>query len=132
MASSWRIGGFSLSLALYLDDCAYSHRLRQLLVDAGYDVQTPADVDPPLTGADDESHFTYGKASQRAILTLNARDFKVLHDRDSNHWGILAVYQDNDPTRDMSYGDIVQAITNLRATGVDIFGGFWILNAYRW
>jgi hypothetical protein len=121
-----------LSLTLYLDDCAFSHRLRQLLLEAGYDVETPADVHPPLTGADDAVHFVHAKAAGRTILTLNPRDFKELHDRDPDHFGILAVYQDNDPTKDMSYHQIVQAIANLESTGVTIAREFWSLNRYRW
>ena len=39
-----------MSLKIYLDDCAFSYRLRQLLRDAGYTVQIPAEVIPPLTG----------------------------------------------------------------------------------
>jgi predicted nuclease of predicted toxin-antitoxin system len=121
-----------LSLKLYLDDCAFSHRLRQLLCHAGHDVEAPADTVPPLTGAGDAVHFAHAKATDRVILTLNPRDFKALHDQDSNHPGILTVYQDNDPTKDMSYSDIVQAIANLERNVAKIAGGFWSLNAYRW
>ena len=95
-------------------------------------MQVPADVEPSLTGAADATHLDHARAVDRAILTLNARDFKALHDRDADHAGILAVYQDNDPTRDMRYVDIVQAIGNLENTVPQIAGGFWILNAYRW
>lgn len=121
-----------MSLTLYLDDCAFSHELRKLLLEAGHDVEVPAEVCPPLTGEDDAIHFAHAKAAGRTILTLNPRDFKELHDHDSGHFGILAVYQDNDPTRDMSYRQIVRAIANLESTGVTIAGGFWTLNAYRW
>jgi hypothetical protein len=121
-----------LSLALYLDDCAFSHELRRLLVEAGHTVETPADVNPPLTGEDDPIHFAHARATGQIILTLNARDFKEMHDQDSDHPGILVVYQDNDPARDMSYREIVQAIANLEKTGVTIAGGFWPLNLYRW
>jgi hypothetical protein len=121
-----------LSLKLYLDDCAYSRRLCQLLREAGHDVQTPADVLPPLIGADDAAHFAHAQTVGRAILTLNPRDFKALHDQDAAHAGALAIYQDNDPTRDMRYADIVRAIANLERSVPQIAGGFWILNAYRW
>lgn len=121
-----------MSLALYLDDCAFSHELKQLLLEAGHDVETPFDVHPPLSGEDDAVHFAHAKAVGRVILTLNPRDFKELHNQNPDHPGILAVYQDNDPTKDMSYRQIVKAIANLEGTGVTIAGGFWSLNAYRW
>ncbi len=121
-----------MSLALYLDDCAFSHELRRLLLKAGHDVETPADVHPPLTGEDDAAHLAHAKAVGCVILTLNPRDFKELHDQDPDHPGILAVYQDSDSSKDMGYQEIVQAISNLGSTGVSIVGGFWSLNAYRW
>ena len=121
-----------MSLALYLDDCAFSHELRRLLLRAGHDVEIPAEVRPPLTGEDDAVHFAHAKAVGRTILTLNPGDFKALHDHDPEHPGILSVYQDNDPAKDMGYRQIVQAISNLESTGVSIVGGFWSLNAYRW
>lgn len=121
-----------MSLSLYLDDCAFSHRLRQLLCQAGHDVEAPADVDPPLTGADDSVHFDHAKSTGRVILTLNPRDFKMLHDQSPGHPGILAVYQDNDPTKDMSYREIVQTVANLEDSVPTIEEGFWSLNAYRW
>ena len=120
-----------MSLTLYLDDCAFSHELKRLLSEAGHDVAVPADAQPPLTGADDDVHFAHARATGRVILTLNPRDFQDLHDQEPDHPGILAVYQDNNPAKDMSYRQIAQAIANLERTGVTIAGGFWPLNIYR-
>lgn len=121
-----------MTLKLYLDDCAFSHRLCRLLREAGHDVQTPFEVTPSLVGADDAAHFVHAQATGRAIVTLNGRDFKHLHDQDSAHAGILVIYQDNDPTKDMTYTDIVRAVGNLEQTTSQIWGHFWILNHYRW
>jgi hypothetical protein len=121
-----------LSLSLYLDDCAFSHELKRLLIEAGHDVETPADVHPPLTGEDDSVHFTHARATGRIIITLNARDFKEIHDKVPDHPGILVVYQDNNPAKDTSCREIVQAIANLEGSSVTITGGFWPLNVYRW
>jgi hypothetical protein len=121
-----------LSLKLYLDDCVYARRLCQLLREAGHDVETPAEVVPPLRGADGATHLDHARRTGRTVLTLNARHFKALHDRDAAHAGILVVYQDNDPNRDMRYADIVRAIGNLEHSVSQVAGGFWILNLYRW
>jgi len=32
----------------------------------------------------------------------------------------------------MGYRQIVQAISNLESSGVNVAGGFWSLNAYSW
>ncbi len=124
--------GFVLSLAIYLDDCAFSHRLRQLLSEAGHQVQVPADLVRPLTGADDEFHFAHAQATGQTLLTYNPADFAALHRQFPEHAGILAIYQDNDPAKDMTYADIVRAIANLEQTGVKIAGEFWVLNAFQW
>jgi hypothetical protein len=50
-----------------------------LLIEAGHDVQIPADVTSPLTGAADEVHFAHAQAAGRAILTMNPKDFFHLH-----------------------------------------------------
>ncbi len=121
-----------MRLRLYLDECAFSYSLRRFLIEAGHDVQIPADVCPPLTGADDAAHFAHATHTDRVIITFNPDDFKRLHRRFPRHAGIFAVYLDNDRTRDMSDRDIVRAIANLEATGVTIAGGFWPLNNYRW
>jgi len=89
-------------------------------------------VDPPLTGESDAVHLAHARAVQRVLLTYNPRDFYALHEQDPGHAGILAVYQDNNPTKDMSYAEIVQAIANLEKAVGDLLSGFWILNAFRW
>jgi len=64
-----------LSLALYLDDCAFSHELKRLLIEAGHDVETPDDVHPSLTGEDDAVHFAHAKATGRVLLNIDWRSY---------------------------------------------------------
>jgi hypothetical protein len=117
-----------LSLHLYLDDCAFSKRLRDNLQAHGYDVVIPLDCG--LLGAADEAHFEYAKLHRLILITMNPRAFESLHKRDASHSGILAVYQDND-ARDMTYDDISRAITSLERSGTTIEGQFHVLNARR-
>ncbi|MBX3015717.1 MAG: hypothetical protein KF832_29630 [Caldilineaceae bacterium] len=121
-----------MGLKLYLDDCAFSYRLRQLLLTAGHIVQIPAEVEPPLTGQADAIHFAHVRATGQIILTYNPADFVQLHEQYPAHAGIFAAYQDNNPARDMTYADVVRAIANLQQMGVPLAGNFWILNAYQW
>ena len=121
-----------MNLSIYLDDCIFSHRLRQMLLEAGHRVYIPADVDPPLTGAADDVHFDYIRSAGLVLLTYNSKDFLTLHKQISRHPGILAVYRDNDPTRDMNYASIIRAIRNLLQIQPDLSGGFWVLNHYQW
>jgi hypothetical protein len=80
----------------------------------------------------DAVHFQHAITADRALLTKNPHDFESLHQSNSNHAGILAIYQDNDATRDMNYAEVARTITNLEAAGIGIRGGFHILNAWRY
>jgi hypothetical protein len=99
-------------------------------------VVRPTDEGVDLSGEDDDVHFAYASASGLTILTKNPADFKALHDSDPQHAGILAVYQDNDPARDLSNADVVRAIRNLEEAvqqgGPPISGGFHSLNDWRY
>lgn len=119
-----------MSLKIYLDDCANSRDLIRVLRAAGHDVVIPADVG--LTGARDPAHFAHAAAAGLVLLTKNPRDFAVLHQADSNHAGIVVVYQDNDPTRDMTPAEIARALANLVNAGGELRGTYNILNAWRY
>jgi Domain of unknown function (DUF5615) len=125
-----------MSLRLYLDDCSNSNLLADLLKKAGHEVVRPTDERIGLEGEDDAVHFRFAAARSLAIVTKNPADFRYLHDSDPRHSGILGIYQDNDPTRDMSNADIVNAIHNLedaaQKTGLTIEGHFHALNDWRY
>jgi predicted nuclease of predicted toxin-antitoxin system len=104
-----------------------------MLREAGHHVVTPAESG--TAGADDEDHLGYAIQNNLTLLTKNPSDFLELHEQDCNHPGILAIHQDNDIARDMTYGDIVQAIALLEKTyteaGASIAGTFHDLNDWR-
>jgi hypothetical protein len=126
----------SLALNLYLDDCSNSDLLADLLRQAGHRVVRPTDDGVGLRGEDDEVHFGFAAAHNLSIITKKPADFKALHDLDQRHSGIFAVYQDNDPSRDMSNVDIARAIRNLEEAvqqgGLSIQGEFHTLNDWRY
>lgn len=107
-----------MTLRLLLDECAHSHRLHHLLRDEGHEVVIPREVG--LSGEDDEVVFAYAREHDLAVLTKNPRDFEFLHALHPSHAGIFAVYQDNDPKRDLADLDIVRALTNLLMSGVPL------------
>ncbi len=125
-----------MALNLYLDDCSNSEFLSDLLRQAGHRVVRPTDDGVGLAGEDDPVHFGFAAAHGLTIITKNPADFQALHDLDQRHAGILAVYQDNDPSRDMSNADIVRAIRNLEEAapqgGPPIHGEFHTLNDWRY
>jgi hypothetical protein len=122
-----------VALSLYLDDCANSDLLARLLQNAGHRVVRPSDVG--LDGEEDHVHLAFALAQGLTLITKNCADFKDLHDSGNSHCGILGVYQDNDPSRDMSDADIVRAIGRIeqaaQSGGDPIHSQFHILNFWR-
>lgn len=55
-----------------------------------------------------------------------------LHEAYPNHPGILAVYKNDDPSKDMSFKTIVKAIANLEAAGLDLTNQFIALNHWNY
>ena len=115
---------------IYLDDCAYSKRLKRQLEGAGHPVRTPFEAGIP--GQPDSIHLRYTAEHGLVLLTYNAADFLDLHDRYPDHAGVLIVYREADLTKNMSYADIVRAIENLTASGVPITGRLHVLNHWQW
>ena len=115
---------------IYLDDCAYDKELVRYLEKAGHHVVVPAQVG--ITGQADEVHFRYATDHGLVLLTKNPDDFLELHAKAPDHAGLLVIYQDNDPDRDMTREEIVRAIGNLEKAGVGFFGNVYVLNAWRY
>lgn len=115
---------------LYLDECIYSKRLQRMLVDAGYQVRTPAMAG--LIGHDDWAHFEYAQEHELVIITKDADDFECLHQEHPNHYGVLAVCEEAQRSKNMSYTDIVRAIENILQAEVSLAGEFYILNHWQW
>jgi hypothetical protein len=104
--------------------------LVQRLEEAGHQVVTPALAD--TTGRADEVHFRHAADSGLILVTKNPDDILAFHDTDAKHAGILLIYQDNDPARDMSAADVVRAIANLESAGISLPGTVQVLNAWRY
>jgi predicted nuclease of predicted toxin-antitoxin system len=121
-----------LSLRIYLDESAYSKRLVNLLRNAGHEIVTPYEAKPRTIGQPDVVHFDYAREHGFILLTKDPYDFERLHHKNQDHCGTFAIYQQNDPTRDMSYKDIIRAISNIEASGIVLRGGFHVLNAWLW
>lgn len=119
-----------MSQKIYLDDCAYAKELVRVLEAAGHQVTTPKQAG--TTGREDEAHFRYAIANGLVLLTKNPEDFLELHHTNSQHAGVLLIYQDNDPDRDMSHAEIAKAIANIEQAGVSLAGLCHILNAWRY
>ena len=119
-----------IPLKLYLDDCAYSKRLRKMLLEHGHQVMTPFEAG--TAGATDLTHFEYARSHQLVIITKDADDFEALHRQHQPHFGVLAICEEADRSKNMSYTDIVKAIENLTSANIPLANHFYVLNHWRW
>lgn len=119
-----------MSLNLLLDEDSQAKMLVKLLKAAGHKVLTINELE--MVGQPDSAVFIYAKREDLVLLTRNCADFQILHESQTNHPGILAVYQEADESKNMSYRDIARAISNLEESGVVIVGQFIVLNQWRY
>jgi hypothetical protein len=69
------------------------------------------------------------------VVTANVRDFLTLHQtwqqEGRPHAGILALYRENNPRRDMTYAQIAQAVSRLERADLPLYNTFHNLNMWR-
>ena len=119
-----------MSLNLLLDEDSQAKHLVNLLRGVGHDVITVNDAG--LGGLPDNVVFEYARQHKRVIITRNCDDFLELHQVNQIHAGILAVYQNSDVLKNMSYQSISKAIANLKLSGYNLENQFIILNQWNW
>ena len=119
-------------MRLYLDDDIDANVLIRFLQEEGHEVISPRAV--AMRGAEDEAHLQYAAIRQCAIVTTNVRDFLTLHqtwqEEGRHHAGILALYRENNPRRDMTYAQIAWAISRLERAGLPLQNTFHNLNMW--
>lgn len=119
-----------MSLKLLIDEDAQDKRLVKFLSEAGHDVITANRAG--LTSQPDSAVLSYASSTNRILLTLNCRDFDALHKANPNHPGILAVYQDANPSNKMSFKSIVRAIANIERANIPLANQFISLNQWNY
>lgn len=119
-------------MKLLVDEDTKANVLLTLLRQAGHDVVSTQDLGKD--SAPDAEVFDLAQTSGRVILTKNAEDFFDLHEaqKSKGHFGVLVIFENGDPDKDMSYKDIVQAIANLEAKNARLVNGFQALNDWDW
>jgi hypothetical protein len=112
---------------LYLDEDIASKELTSRLATAGHDVLSP------LRGEPDSRCWRHAQEQDAAVVTMNVVDFVRLAEATEGHSGLLLVYRENDPTRDMSAASVVAAVARVAETYRDgLKGAITVLNRFRW
>lgn len=118
-----------MSLRLLIDEDTQARALVARLRQAGQDVLTVQEAG--LMGQPDPEVLACAWREDRLLVTHNADDFRQLHQAEADPPGILVIYRDADPTKNMSHAAIVTALANLEASGWELSGQFVSLNAWN-
>ena len=119
-----------MSLRLLVDEDTLAKVLVGQLRQAGHEVLTVHEAG--LTGEPDERVLEHARRENRLLLTRNCEEFRARHAAHPEPPGIGAIYQDHDPSKNMSYAAIVRALANLEASGLELAGQFVVLNAWNY
>jgi predicted nuclease of predicted toxin-antitoxin system len=119
-----------LSLSLLVDEDSQAKYLVQLLRAANHNVLTVNEAG--IAGFPDDKVLDYARQHSRILLTRNCNDFRELHQANSTHPGIIAIYQDAEPANNLGYQAIVKAISNLEDAGLELGNQFVVLNQWSY
>ncbi len=119
-------------MKLLVDEDTKAKILMSLLRKAGHDAVSTQDIG--IDTADDSNVFAEAQRLGRVMLTKNTEHFFDLHKQhqESGHFGVLVIYQDANPDKDMRYEDIVKALGNIETSKVDLSNEFQSLNTWNW
>lgn len=104
--------------------------LVSLLKAAGHDVLTIKEMG--ISGAPDDQVLESASQHNRVLLTRNCDDFYKLHQKNPAHSGIVAIYQNSENSKNMSYQAIVKGIENIQASGLNLASQFIPLNQWNY
>lgn len=117
-----------MTLRILVDECIQANLLVEQLKTEGHIVLTATDAG--LQGCTDKKVLEHAISNDLLVLTINCADFVSEAGRKTNYPGLLLVYQNNDTAKNMSYEQIVRAIRNLEASGVQLENSCHVLNRY--
>lgn len=113
-----------------IDEDSQSKILIGLLKKSGHSVLTVAELG--VNSKSDPEILKLATENNRVLLTKNCADFAELHKLNLIcHSGIIAIYQNANPKKSMSYDQIVAAIDNFEKSDTTVHGQFIDLNHYR-
>ncbi len=112
-----------------MDEDSQARAQLNLLRTDGHDVVATGELGK--NGTADSELFELAQSLERVLLTHNTEDFYALHRERPGHRGIVAVYRDADPGKNMNHAQIAAAIRRLELSAVTIAGHFHVLNHWR-
>jgi predicted nuclease of predicted toxin-antitoxin system len=112
-----------------VDEVSQARSQLNILRGDGHDVIAVGERDK--NGTPDSEILQIARELERVLLTHNTEDFYELHETRPDHSGIIAVFRDADPRKNMNYAQIAVALRRLEASGLTIAGCFRVLKNWR-
>lgn len=107
-------------MARFYADEQFPRSVVELLRELGHDVLTVQEAEK-RAGTDPEV-LAFATAENRAVITLNRKDFFRLHRLDSEHGGIIACSDDRDRERlAMNIHNAVQSLDSLAGKEIRVY-----------
>lgn len=116
-------------MRILVDEDSQARVQLNILRGDGHDVVAVGELGK--NGTTDPEMFDLAQSLERVLLTHNSEAFHELHRERPGHRGIMAVYRDADPRKNLNHAEIVVAIRRLETSGVPIAGDFHVLNCWR-
>jgi predicted nuclease of predicted toxin-antitoxin system len=82
-------------IRLYINE-NFPQKVVELLRDRGYDVLTTKDAGKSGVGIPDEAVLSFAVQENRALITINRKDFIRLHKINPEHTGIIVCTENHD------------------------------------
>lgn len=95
----------------------------------GFDVISPRKIG--MNRKQDEEHLKCAIINSATILTYD-QGFSKSHKKFKNHSGIIVIYQQNNPGKDMSYEKMVRALKNLEKLNLELKNNLYKLNDFNY
>lgn len=116
-------------MRILVDEHSQARSQLNILRGDGHDVVAIGELEK--NGTPDPEVFDLAQALGRVLLTHNTEDFHQLHRERPGHRGVMAVYRDADPRKNMNHAQIAAAIRRLETSGVTVAGDFHVLNHWH-
>jgi predicted nuclease of predicted toxin-antitoxin system len=116
-------------LRILVDEDSQARSQLNILRGDGHDVVAVGELDK--NGTSDPEVFELAQSLERVLLTHNTEDFHELHRERPGHRGIMAVFRDADPRKNMNHAQIAAAVRRLETSGATVAGDFHVLNHWR-
>ena len=112
-----------------MDEDSQARAQVNLLRADGHDVVAIGELGK--NGAADPQVFDLAQSLGRVLLTHNAEDFLQLQQARPGYPGVIVVYRDADPRKNMNHAQITAAIRRLETSQVTLAGALHVLNHWR-